>query len=79
MVQYIPPSFWTPSRQWDRRTNVALVVGDHAWEVEVLRFGNQARFAKGWNDFVSGNQLSAGSRLFFFYVGNLRFEVRITN
>ncbi|KAL1809348.1 hypothetical protein ACET3Z_026338 [Daucus carota] len=66
---YIPPSFWTPSRQWDERTEVELVVGDNAWEVKVLRFGNQARFAQGWNAFVSENDLAGGSTLSFHYVG----------
>ena len=78
-MQYIPPPFWTETRQWQNRTNVALVVGTVAWEVEILRFGNQARFSGGWNAFVSGNHLSAGSTLEFTYVGELRFEVLVTN
>ena len=78
-MQYIPTNFWTPTRQWNRRTSVGLIVGDEAWSVEVLRYGNQARFSSGWNAFVSGNELTAGSRLFFEYVGQLEFEVRVEN
>ena len=78
-MQYIPTTFWTTTRQWNRRTSVGLIVGDEALSVEVLRYGNQARFSSGWNAFVSGNELTAGSRLFFEYVGELEFEVRLAN
>lgn len=61
---------------WDKRTLTTLVMGDNEWNVEALRTNTLFRFCKGWNDFVSDNNLEIDEELVFHYSGDFSFQVR---